>query len=73
MHPALYEYQTPIEFEEQCEKVEKALKDGMTDLDFLKLVSTITKTIGCGHTKSGQPIPFVGHPQSYEKVVFLKI
>jgi len=50
VHPALYKYQTPIEFEEQCEKVEKALKDGMTDLDFLKLVSTITKTIGCGHT-----------------------
>ncbi len=50
VHPALYEFQTPAEFEARCQKVENALKDGMTDLDFLALISSITKTIGCGHT-----------------------
>lgn len=50
VHPALYEYQTPAEFEARCQKVENALKDGMTELDFLIQVSTITKSIGCAHT-----------------------
>ncbi len=50
VHPALYDYQTPAEFEERCQTVEKALKDGMTELDFLLQVSTITKSIGCAHT-----------------------
>lgn len=50
IHPSLYAYQTPEQLAEKFTKVDAALKDGMTDLDFLNLISSITKTIGCGHT-----------------------
>jgi len=42
--------------------------EGKNKLLFANLVK-VPKRI----KKSGQPIPFVGHPQSYEKVVFLKL
>ena len=54
IHPSLYSFQTEKQLAEKFAKVEASIEDGMTELDFLTLVSTITKSIGCGHTSTHQ-------------------
>jgi hypothetical protein len=57
-HPGLYRYQTKEQVDRQFTTIEKALKRGMTEYEFYRLVNPLIASIGDGHVKfhrAGRP------------------